>query len=58
VVYEHLLRHRNSVVLQIDAVLPTQAMSVYDYPVGSEFLIPDPEDVARWIYMAEHDLGA
>jgi len=57
VVYEHLLRHRNSVVLRIDAVLPTQAMSVYNYPDGSVFVLPNPKDVARWIERAEGGFG-
>jgi hypothetical protein len=48
-VYARLLRHRAVDVMPIDAVLPTAAMSVYDFAVPSTDLVPDAADADRLV---------
>jgi hypothetical protein len=48
-VYERVLRHRNTDVLGLDVVLPTERLSVYDFAVSPLDLIPSATDAERFI---------
>jgi hypothetical protein len=48
-VYQALLRHRQVQVLPVDALLPTAALSVYDFAIERTYLTPCPEEVGRFI---------
>jgi hypothetical protein len=52
-VYERVLRHRRLDVVSIDAVLPTSAMSVYDFAVPHQDLVPDDADADRLVREVE-----
>ena len=52
-VYARLLRHRTVDVIPIEAVLPTAAMSVYDFAVPSTDLVPDPVEADRLVQEIE-----
>jgi hypothetical protein len=53
-VYERVLRHRNTDVLGLDVVLPTERLSVYDFAVSPLDLIPSATDAERFIHEVEH----
>ena len=44
-VYETVLRHRTPDVIALDTILPTAAMSVYDFAVPCADLVPTDDDV-------------
>jgi DNA polymerase III delta prime subunit len=46
-VYERLLRHRHTDVVPLDRILPTEALSVYDFAVPRQELAPSPAEAAR-----------
>jgi hypothetical protein len=48
-VYERVLRHRNTDVLGLDVILPTERLSVYDFAVSPRDLIPSATDAERFI---------
>lgn len=56
-VYANLLARRRLEVLPIDTVLPTAAMSVYDYAFTPTPLVPTPDEVAGYIRLAEAEVG-
>ncbi len=56
--YEHLLQHRHSRTIEVETLLPTDAMSVYDYPPGCVFLQPAETEIEGWVRQAERDLDA
>lgn len=43
-VYERVLRHRTLDVVVLDTVLPTQAMSVYDFTIERRDVVPGADD--------------
>jgi hypothetical protein len=52
-VYARLLRYRTVDVISIDVVLPTSAMSVYDFAVPSSDLVPDAAEADRLVQEME-----
>ena len=48
-VYEQLLRHRNVEVLSLDTILPTEALSVYDFAVTPQDLVPTESEAEEAI---------
>jgi hypothetical protein len=48
-VYERVLRHRNTEVVSLDVILPTERLSVYDFAVSPRDLIPSADDAERFI---------
>src|SRR5262249_49915719 len=56
--YDHLLRARHTRIIEVTIVLPTDAMSVYDYPPTCEVILPRGDEVERWIRSAEAQFGA
>ncbi|MGQ0550698.1 MAG: hypothetical protein ACT4PY_13625 [Armatimonadota bacterium] len=48
-VYETVLRHRHTEIVALDTILPTGALSVYDFAVPRRDLIPTPRQAARFI---------
>jgi hypothetical protein len=48
-VYEALLAHRHTDVVALDTILPTGALSVYDFSVAREDVVPTPEEAAHFI---------
>lgn len=52
-VYEALLRHRHREVIDLDVVLPTAALSVYDFAITPRDLVPRPEEAAACILEVE-----
>jgi hypothetical protein len=48
-VYETVLRHRRPRVLALDTILPTATLSVYDFRVPCDDLVPTPAEVERFI---------
>lgn len=52
-VYEHLLRHRQVVVIPMDIMLPTATFSVYDFAIPRYDVVPTAEDVSRCIQEVE-----
>jgi hypothetical protein len=57
-VYERLLRHRALEVIEVDTVLPTGDMSVYDVRVPVSPLLPSEEEAAAFIAVAESEMGS
>jgi hypothetical protein len=53
-VYERVLRHRHRDVIALDAVLPTQAMSVHDVASACADLVPDAVAADAAVREAEH----
>src|SRR5262249_7387862 len=43
-VYERVLRHRNTEVVHLDMILPTERISVYDYAFAPRDLVPSVAD--------------
>jgi hypothetical protein len=52
-VYETLLRHRNLEVVPLDVILPTEAMSVYDYAVPPPSVAPTEAEADAFIAAVE-----
>jgi hypothetical protein len=52
-VYERVLRHRNTEVVGLDVILPTERLSVYDFAVSPRDLIPSAPDAERFIHEVE-----
>lgn len=52
-VYRFLLRHRHAQSMTMSTVLPTAAISVYDFAVPAGDLVPAPGEAAAWIRLAE-----
>jgi hypothetical protein len=52
-VYRALLRHRHVEVLPMTTVLPTSAMSVYDFVAPHLDLVPTPDEAGRFIREVE-----
>lgn len=52
-VYEHLLRHRQVLIIPVDTMLPTATLSVYDFAMPRYDVVPTAEDVTRCIREVE-----
>ncbi|MGH7357134.1 MAG: ATP-binding protein [Candidatus Rokuibacteriota bacterium] len=52
-VYETVLRHRHVDVVELDTVLPTSALSVYDFAVPCAELVPDAAEANAAVRDAE-----
>jgi hypothetical protein len=52
-VYEALLRHRHVEVITLDVILPTGALSVYDYAVAPAGLVPTEAEADDFIRRVE-----
>ncbi|MBM3219302.1 MAG: ATP-binding protein [Candidatus Rokubacteria bacterium] len=52
-VYEALLRHRHAEAVTLDVVLPTAAMSVYDFAVPCVDLVPGETEAGAFVREAE-----
>lgn len=52
-VYAHLLRHRHVDVVPLDVVLPTGALSVYDFAIAPRELVPTEAEAVRAIQAVE-----
>jgi hypothetical protein len=52
-VYETILRHRNLAIVTLDEILPTGALSVYDFAVDLPNLVPTEDEAAAFITSAE-----
>jgi hypothetical protein len=48
-VYQDVLRHRNTEVVALDTVLPTEQLSVYDFAVTTGELVPTAKEAERFI---------
>ena len=48
-VYERVLRHRNTEIVSLDVILPTERLSVYDFAVAPRDLVPTVADAERFI---------
>ena len=51
--YQHLLRHRQVLIIPVDTILPAATLSVYDFAIPRYDVVPTAEDVARWIREVE-----
>ena len=52
-VYEAVLRHRNVDVVPLDVILPTGALSVYDFAVDLPTLVPTDDETRTFIAAVE-----
>jgi hypothetical protein len=52
-VYERVLRHRNTEIVSLDVILPTERLSVYDFAVAPRDLVPSAADAERFIREVE-----
>jgi hypothetical protein len=52
-VYERVLRYRNTEVLGLDVILPTERLSVYDFAVAPRDLVPTEAEAERFIREVE-----
>ncbi len=52
-VYERVLRHRNTEMVALDVILPTEQLSVYDFAVRPRDLTPAKTDAERFIHEVE-----
>lgn len=52
-VYQTLLRHRQVQVMPVDALLPTAALSVYNFAIERTYLTPSLEEVGCFIQEVE-----
>lgn len=52
-VYESVLRHRHVDVVALEVVLPTQALSVYDFAVRCDEVVPDTAEADAAVRLAE-----
>ena len=54
-VYELVLRHRHVEVASLDAILPTESLSVYDFAVSPDDLVPTEIEAEEVIHEVERD---
>ena len=52
-VYERVLRHRNTEIVYLDVILPTERLSVYDFAVAPRDVVPSVADAERFIREVE-----
>jgi len=52
-VYQNVLRHRNTEIVSLDVILPTDRLSVYDFAVVPRELVPTATDAERFIHEVE-----
>jgi hypothetical protein len=52
-VYQRLLRHRQSLVVPVEVMLPTAAFSVYDFAIPRYDVVPTTGEVRRFIQQVE-----
>jgi len=52
-IYQNVLRHRNTEIVSLDVILPTERLSVYDFAVAPRELIPTATDAERFIAEVE-----
>ena len=52
-VYQNVLRHRNTEIVSLDTILPTDRLSVYDFAVAASELTPTATDAERFIREVE-----
>ena len=52
-VYQQVLRHRNTEMVELDVILPTERLSVYDFAVAPRDLVPTDADAERFIREVE-----
>jgi hypothetical protein len=52
-VYARVLRHRALDVLMLDTVLPTGAVSVYDFAIARREVVPDPGEAEQFVETVE-----
>src|SRR5262249_28712079 len=52
-VYERVLRHRNTEIVSLDVILPTERLSVYDFAIPPRDLVPSVADADRFVREAE-----
>src|SRR5262245_38302279 len=57
-VYQHLLRHRQALVLPMDTMLPTATFSVYDFAMPRYDVVPTTEEITRCIREVEQQYPA
>jgi hypothetical protein len=48
-VYERVLQYRNAELVELDVILPTESLSVYDFSVAPRDLVPTETDAERFI---------
>jgi hypothetical protein len=54
-VYERILRHRNVEIVNLDVILPTRRLSVYDFADPPTPLIPSEAQINECIEAIERD---
>lgn len=52
-VYERVLRHRNTELVELDMILPTERLSVYDFATAPRDLVPTVLDAERFVHEVE-----
>ena len=52
-VYQQVLQHRNTEMVELDVILPTERLSVYDFAVAPRDLVPTDADAERFIREVE-----
>jgi hypothetical protein len=52
-VYERVLRHRNTEIVPLDVILPTERLSVYDFAFAPLDLVPTEQEADAFIREAE-----
>ena len=52
-VYERVLRYRNAERIDLDVILPTEKLSVYDFAVAPRDLVPSRDEAERFIREVE-----
>jgi hypothetical protein len=52
-VYQNVLRHRNTEIVSLDVILPTERLSVYDFAASPRELVPTATDAERFIREVE-----
>jgi len=52
-VYQRVLRHRNTELVGLDVILPTERLSVYDFAAAPHDLVPTATEAARFIHEIE-----
>jgi hypothetical protein len=52
-VYQRVLRHRNTELVGLDVILPTERLSVYDFAVAPRDLVPTAAEAERFVHEVE-----
>jgi len=52
-IYQRVLQHRNTEMVELDVILPTERLSVYDFAVAPRDLVPTEADAERFIREVE-----